>query len=161
MDHLEARSSSIRLRGLQKDMILRKVRKLSRNRKMVIVFFGTPQFAVPTLEALLASAPSGDARVTQPDKRRDRGQKVSDAPVKAAALAHNVPVFQPERLRDPAVADTLVARDRPGRGRRLRQAHSGRSTGCCHAGDAQRHASLLPKLSRRRAYPSLDHQRRR
>ena len=74
---------------------------------MVIVFFGTPQFAVPTLEALLASRHRVPLVVTQPDKRRDRGQKVTDAPVKAAARAHNVPVFQPERLRAPEVADTL------------------------------------------------------
>ena len=74
---------------------------------MVIVFFGTPQFAVPSLEALVASRHRVPLVVTQPDKRRDRGQKVSDAPVKAAARAHDIPVFQPERLRDPAVADTL------------------------------------------------------
>jgi methionyl-tRNA formyltransferase len=74
---------------------------------MVIVFFGTPQFAVPTLEALIASRHRVPLVVTQPDKRRDRGQKVTDAPVKAAARSHDVPVVQPERLRDPAVADAL------------------------------------------------------
>jgi methionyl-tRNA formyltransferase len=74
---------------------------------MVIVFFGTPQFAVPTLEALLASRHHVPLVVTQPDKRRDRGQKITDAPVKASARAHNVPVLQPERLRDPDVADVL------------------------------------------------------
>ena len=74
---------------------------------MVIVFFGTPQFAVPTLEALLGSRHQVPLVVTQPDKRRDRGQKVTDAPVKAAARAHGVAVFQPERLRDPDVADAL------------------------------------------------------
>lgn len=74
---------------------------------MVIVFFGTPQFAVPTLEALIASRHRVPLVVTQPDKRRDRGQKVTDAPVKAAARAHGVPVFQPERLGAPEVAETL------------------------------------------------------
>jgi methionyl-tRNA formyltransferase len=74
---------------------------------MVIVFFGTPQFAVPTLEALIASRHRVALVVTQPDKRRDRGQKVTDAPVKAAARAHGVPVFQPERLRDPTVPAVL------------------------------------------------------
>ena len=74
---------------------------------MVIVFFGTPPFAVPTLAALLASRHHVPLVVTQPDKRRDRGQKVTDAPVKAAARAHGVPVFQPERLRDPDVAEVL------------------------------------------------------
>jgi methionyl-tRNA formyltransferase len=74
---------------------------------MVIVFFGTPQFAVPTLEALIASRHRIPLVVTQPDKPRDRGQRVTDAPVKTAARSRNVPVFQPERLRDPAVADAL------------------------------------------------------
>jgi methionyl-tRNA formyltransferase len=76
---------------------------------MVIVFFGTPQFAVPTLEHLIASRHQIRGVVTQPDKRRGRGQKVVDAPVKAAALKHGLPVFQPERLRDPQVAETLRA----------------------------------------------------
>lgn len=74
---------------------------------MVIVFFGTPQFAVPTLEALLASRHQVPLVVTQPDRPRGRGQKVTDSPVKAAALAHGVPVYQPDRLRDPEVAETL------------------------------------------------------
>jgi methionyl-tRNA formyltransferase len=74
---------------------------------MVIVFFGTPQFAVPTLDALAASRHRVALVVTQPDRRRGRGQKITDAPVKASALAHRIPVYQPERLRDPAVAQTL------------------------------------------------------
>ena len=74
---------------------------------MVIVFFGTPQFAVPTLEALVASRHEVPLVVTQPDKRRGRGQKVTDAPVKAAATAHGIRVYQPDRLREPEVAATL------------------------------------------------------
>ena len=77
---------------------------------MVIVFFGTPQFAVPTLEALLASRHQVALVVTQPDRRRGRGQKVTDAPVKAAARLHGIPVYQPDRLRDPEVTDTLRAK---------------------------------------------------
>jgi methionyl-tRNA formyltransferase len=65
---------------------------------MRIVFFGTPLFAVPTLAALLASSHQVVAVVTQPDKPRGRGQKVSDAPVKALALERGLPVLQPERL---------------------------------------------------------------
>ena len=76
---------------------------------MVIVFFGTPQFAVPTLERLIASRHEVRGVVTQPDKPRGRGQKVADSPVKAAALLHGLPVFQPERLRDPQVAETMAA----------------------------------------------------
>jgi methionyl-tRNA formyltransferase len=78
---------------------------------MVIVFFGTPQFAVPTLEALLSSRHRVALVVTQPDKRRDRGHQISDAPVKAAALAHNVPVYQPDRLRDPDVSKRIARYD--------------------------------------------------
>ena len=73
----------------------------------MIVFFGTPQFAVPTLESLVASRHRVALVVTQPDRRRGRGQQVTDAPVKAAARRHNVPVYQPERLRDPAVVDFI------------------------------------------------------
>jgi methionyl-tRNA formyltransferase len=74
---------------------------------MVIVFFGTPRFAVPSLEALIASRHTVPLVVTQPDRRRDRGQKVTDAPVKAAARLHGIPVFQPERLGDAEVAAVL------------------------------------------------------
>jgi methionyl-tRNA formyltransferase len=65
---------------------------------MRVVFFGTPQFAVPSLAALLASAHQVVGVVTQPDKPRGRGQKVSDAPVKALALEHGLAVLQPARL---------------------------------------------------------------
>lgn len=75
---------------------------------MVIVFFGTPQFAVPSLEQLIASRHQVSGVVTQPDRPRGRGQKVLHAPVKAAALAHQLPVFQPDRLRDPVVMETIA-----------------------------------------------------
>ena len=63
-----------------------------------IAFFGTPAFAVPTLAALLASAHTIAGVVTQPDKPRGRGQKVSEGPVKALAQSHDVRVLQPSRL---------------------------------------------------------------
>ena len=72
-----------------------------------IVYFGTPQFAVPTLEALIASRHIVSGVITQPDRPKGRGQRLQPTPVKAAALAHDVPVFQPERLREPDVQDTL------------------------------------------------------
>lgn len=75
--------------------------------RLRIVFFGTPQFAVPTLRRLLASRHEVCGVVTQPDRPRGRGRHVSESPVKALARAHELPVFQPERLRDPAVAATL------------------------------------------------------
>lgn len=73
-----------------------------------VVFFGTPQFAVPSLQHLIASRHQVVGVVTQPDRRRGRGQKVTDSPVKTTALAHRVPVYQPERLREPEVAETLA-----------------------------------------------------
>src|ERR671920_92630 len=76
---------------------------------MVVVFFGTPQFAVPTLQQLLASRHRVCGVVTQPDRPRGRGQKVSDSPVKAVALEHGIPVFQPDRLSVPEVADAIAA----------------------------------------------------
>ena len=63
-----------------------------------IVFFGTPAFAVPTLDALLRSRHSVVGVVTQPDRPRGRGQKTADAPVKARAIAAHLPVLQPARL---------------------------------------------------------------
>jgi methionyl-tRNA formyltransferase len=65
-----------------------------------IVFFGTPGFAVPTLDRLLASAHDVVAVVTQPDRPRGRGQKIQPGPVKIRA-ADRVPVLQPTRLADP------------------------------------------------------------
>lgn len=76
-------------------------------RRLRIAYFGTPQFAVPALRRLLASRHRVAGVVTQPDRPRGRGQKVSDAPVKTLALEHGVPVFQPARLRQPEVAETI------------------------------------------------------
>ena len=75
---------------------------------MRVVFFGTPQFAVPSLERLVHSAHDVVGVVTQPDRPRGRGQKVTDAPVKMTAVQHGLPVFQPARLRDPEVKETLI-----------------------------------------------------
>jgi methionyl-tRNA formyltransferase len=61
------------------------------------------------LRHLLASRHRVVGVVTQPDRPRGRGQKVVDAPVKANAVQHGLPVFQPDRLRDPIVAETLTA----------------------------------------------------
>ena len=75
---------------------------------MRVVFLGTPLFAVPSLEHLIRSSHQVVGVITQPDRPRGRGHKVTDSPVKATALAHGLPVFQPARLRDPDVADTLT-----------------------------------------------------
>ncbi|MGH9141735.1 MAG: methionyl-tRNA formyltransferase [Vicinamibacterales bacterium] len=75
-----------------------------------IVFFGTPAFAVPTLDALLAAAPHTVVGVvTQPDRPRGRGQHLSDSPVKARARDVGLPLLQPERMKDEAFLDTLAS----------------------------------------------------
>lgn len=66
---------------------------------MNIVFMGTPDFAVPTLEKLIEEKHNVLAVVTQPDKPKGRGKKQSMPPVKEVALAHDIPVLQPERIR--------------------------------------------------------------
>lgn len=70
---------------------------------MKIIFFGTPEFAVPTLSGLL-SHPEFEvvAVVTQPDKRRGRGNQLMPSPVKMAALNHSLPVLQPSRIKKDA-----------------------------------------------------------
>jgi methionyl-tRNA formyltransferase len=76
---------------------------------MKIVFFGTPRFAVPTLQHLLDSSHAVAGVVTQPDRPRGRGQKVTFVPVKALAVEHHIPVMQPDRLKPPQVAEALAA----------------------------------------------------
>lgn len=74
-----------------------------------IVFFGTPQFAVPTLAALLASRHRVVGVVSQPDRPSGRGQRTTDAPVKATARLAGLPILQPQKLKDPAVLEDLRA----------------------------------------------------
>jgi methionyl-tRNA formyltransferase len=72
-----------------------------------IVFFGTPQFAVPSFDALSRSRHAVVAVVTRADRPRGRGQKVSDAPIKARASEAGIPILQPERLGDPSFLEQL------------------------------------------------------
>lgn len=66
---------------------------------MRVVFMGTPGFAVETLKALLEAGHDVAAVVTQPDKPKGRGKELLMTPVKAEAVKHDIPVFQPERVR--------------------------------------------------------------
>lgn len=67
---------------------------------MKVVFFGTPEFAVPTLKRLLADPRfQVQAVVTQPDKRRGRGTQLIPSPVKAIALEHHLLVYQPRSVK--------------------------------------------------------------
>jgi methionyl-tRNA formyltransferase len=69
---------------------------------MRIVFMGTPEFAVPSLEALLKSDDQVVGIVTQPDRPRGRGQHLSPSPVKVIAQREQVPLLQPMKMKDPA-----------------------------------------------------------
>lgn len=67
---------------------------------MKVVFFGTPDFAVPTLQKLLENPDFHVlAVITQPDKRRERGNKLTPSPVKVLATEHHIPIWQPERIK--------------------------------------------------------------
>ncbi len=68
---------------------------------MSLIFFGTPDFAVPSLRALIGEEDL-DLVVTQPDKHKGRGHILSAPPVKELALAHGIKVVQPEKIRDEA-----------------------------------------------------------
>jgi methionyl-tRNA formyltransferase len=76
---------------------------------MRIVFFGTPQFAVPTLQSVLDAGHTVCGVVTQPDRPRGRGQHVTESPVKQLARQRHLPVAQPASLRDPGVREGLEA----------------------------------------------------
>ncbi len=65
-----------------------------------IVYFGTPDFAVPSLRCLLDSRHAVVALVSQPDRPKGRGHHLAPTATKALALTRNVPVLQPERIRD-------------------------------------------------------------
>lgn len=75
---------------------------------MKLIFLGTPEFAVPTLEKILAAGHAVALAITQPDRPKGRGQSLSASPVKEAALRANLPVFQPERIRRPEVVAHLA-----------------------------------------------------
>lgn len=67
---------------------------------MRIVFMGTPEFAVPSLKALVQAGHDICGVFTQPDKPKNRGMKLLPTPVKEYALTKSIPVFQPVKMRD-------------------------------------------------------------
>lgn len=75
---------------------------------MRILFMGTPEFAVPSLRALVGEHEVLGV-VTQPDRKAGRGQRVVFSPVKEVALEYGLPVFQPEKVSDPQVMAELEA----------------------------------------------------
>ena len=75
---------------------------------MKTVFMGTPDFAVPPLHALIEAGYEVAAVVTQPDKPKGRGKTLLPTPVKEEALMHEIPVYQPQRVRkNPEFLETL------------------------------------------------------
>ena len=72
-----------------------------------VIFMGTPDFAVGTLKALLASDYTVQAVFTQPDKPKGRGNAVQMTPVKETALEAGIPVYQPKRIREPENLEIL------------------------------------------------------
>ena len=74
---------------------------------MRIVFMGTPEFSVASLEALIESGNEVAAVVTSPDKPAGRGQKMQEPAVKQYAVRYRLPVLQPEKMKDPFFLETL------------------------------------------------------
>lgn len=113
---------------------------------MSVIFFGTPEFAVPSLQALLEAGENISLVVTQADKRKGRGHKLSSPPVKSAALTSGLEVMQPVALKDNEFTDR-VASVHPefiivvAYGRILTKAILEAPKRCC----INVHASLLPK----------------
>jgi methionyl-tRNA formyltransferase len=74
---------------------------------MKVIFMGTPDFAVGTLQALLDSRHEVVAVYTQPDKPKGRGKELSMSPVKELALKHNLKVYQPVKIREPEYVEQI------------------------------------------------------
>jgi methionyl-tRNA formyltransferase len=78
---------------------------------MKIIFWGTPEFAVPSLKILFENNHQILAVVTSPDKERGRGQKVSYTPIKEFALKNNIPILQPEKIKNEDFNENLKTFD--------------------------------------------------
>ena len=74
---------------------------------MRVVFMGTPDFAVGTLEELIKAGHQVAAVVTQPDKPKGRGKTLLPTPVKETAQKYGIPVYQPKKVREEAFTETL------------------------------------------------------
>lgn len=76
---------------------------------MRIVFMGTPEFAVPSLDALLASGDQVVGIVTQPDRPKGRGQQLTPSPIKLIAQREQIPLLQPVKMKAPEFMEPLKA----------------------------------------------------
>lgn len=77
--------------------------------KTRIIYFGTPEFAASQLEAIIAAGYDVAAVVTMPDKPAGRGKKIQFSEVKKTAMAHNLPLLQPEKLKNPTFIEQLAS----------------------------------------------------
>lgn len=78
---------------------------------MRILFMGTPDISVPTLEALIESKHEVVGVVSQPDRPKGRGKQLQATPVKEVALKHNIKIYQPNRVRDEAFIEVIKELD--------------------------------------------------
>ena len=78
-------------------------------KKIRIAYFGTPEFAASQLEAILAAGYEVAVVITMPDKPAGRGRKIQYSDVKKTALEHDLPLLQPEKLKDPAFLEQLAS----------------------------------------------------
>lgn len=114
---------------------------------MNLVFCGTPQFAVPTLEKLVDAGHSIHLVLTQPDRPKGRGLELVASPVKQSALRHNLPIYQPEKIKNNEELQTRLREIAPaaivvvGYGRIVPKW----MLDLPHFGNINLHASLLPK----------------
>lgn len=74
---------------------------------MKVIFMGTPDFSVGTLEALIEAGHDVVLAVTLPDKPKGRGKEMQFTPVKECALKHGIPVYQPKKVREPECIEEL------------------------------------------------------
>ena len=75
---------------------------------MRAIFMGTPDFAVPTLQAMIDAGHEVVAVFTQPDKAKGRGKSVVYTPVKEKALEYNIPVYQPVKIKEPEMLGKIA-----------------------------------------------------
>ncbi|MCH2171517.1 methionyl-tRNA formyltransferase [Myxococcota bacterium] len=82
---------------------------MASSRRLRVVFFGTPEFAVPTLETLIAGRHDLVGVVSQPDRRQGRGRRMAASPVSQVAQRENLPLMRPDRIGDMESAHPLRA----------------------------------------------------
>ena len=122
---------------------------------MRLVFCGTPQFAVPTLNAILQAGHRVDLVLSQPDRASGRGMEVQISPVKRFAEQHGLALAQPEKIRNNPDLQQRLRAVSPGRDchRRLWPHHSAVDVGAAEAWKSECSCVAAAEISRSRAHP--------